>query len=428
MARILIVDDDVNLLKMVKLMLERAGHEVETTASGDEGLTMAAQAQPELAIIDVMMPGLSGYDVVRKLRANPHTFGIPIIILTARSQPMDKQMALDAGANAFMSKPVTSQELIERVDAVLRHGVGVRVHTGLLTEPMETPQAGTPVEPRTSPPVTQAASQVEAPVSQRPVTAPLPILQPAPAPFTDDSPGRLPILAVAGLRGGTGTTTTAINLACLLASRGRRVCIIDLSTSSGHAPLHLHLVPQQKHWGQLLGMGDGVDVRALSKLLIQHKQSGIALLAAPLIPAMQSLTAAATHKILNELGGVFQHVVVDVPNLDPATISTLHLARSVVMVMSDDPPAVQTTAQFLVTLQNLSVELARVRVALNHVRDTPDVGTETIQKALKRPISAEIPYDSNQLQAFRRGIPLVMAQPDSPFAKGMQQLARTLIM
>ncbi|HEX3054173.1 MAG TPA: response regulator, partial [Aggregatilineaceae bacterium] len=135
MSRILVIDDDINLLQMVRLMLQRVGHTVETSNDGAEGITLAAKMQPDLAIIDVMMPGLSGYDVVRKLREDPVTQRVPIIILTARSQPMDKHMALEAGANAFLSKPVTAQELTDRVDAVLKAGVNYRVHTGLLTEP-----------------------------------------------------------------------------------------------------------------------------------------------------------------------------------------------------------------------------------------------------------------------------------------------------
>ena len=124
MARILVVDDDLNLLQMVRVMLERVGHEVETTHKGAEGVVRAAQWQPDLAIIDIMMPDLDGYNVVRRLRANPATARIPILILTARSQEMDKQTALEAGANAFLSKPVTAQQLTARVDSVLQAGVG----------------------------------------------------------------------------------------------------------------------------------------------------------------------------------------------------------------------------------------------------------------------------------------------------------------
>ena len=157
MAQILLIDDDTNLLQMVKLMLQRVGHEVQTASDGEKGIAMAADSQPDLAIIDVMMPGLSGYDVVRRMREDTRTARIPIVILTARSQPMDKHMALEAGANAFLSKPVTSQELIDRVDAVLRAGVNYRVHTGLLTEPMRpssplhTPSAAGPTPRRRAP-------------------------------------------------------------------------------------------------------------------------------------------------------------------------------------------------------------------------------------------------------------------------------------
>lgn len=177
MAHLLLIDDDFNLLQMVKLMLERVGHQVEIAKDGEKGIVLAAQNQPELAIIDVMMPGLSGYDVVRKLRNDPLTARIPIIILTARSQPMDKQMALEAGANAFLSKPVAAQELIDRVDAVLKAGVNFRVHTGLLTEPV--------------PPSSGAEPSIPSPV---PSTAPVPPEMPAarPAAATSRS-GRRPI-------------------------------------------------------------------------------------------------------------------------------------------------------------------------------------------------------------------------------------------
>jgi MinD-like ATPase involved in chromosome partitioning or flagellar assembly len=95
-------------------------------------------------------------------------------------------------------------------------------------------------------------------------------------------------------------------------------------------------------------------------------------------------------------------------------------------VMADDPPSVQTTAQFLIALQNMGIEIGRVRVVLNHIRPTRDVPSETIQKALKRPLSAEIPYDPNQFNAVRRGVPLAASEPEGPFAQGIQQLVRTM--
>jgi MinD-like ATPase involved in chromosome partitioning or flagellar assembly len=141
---------------------------------------------------------------------------------------------------------------------------------------------------------------------------------------------------------------------------------------------------------------------------------------------MDTLSTPATQVVLRELSTTFNFVVVDAPHLDLASTGALLLSRTLIVVMCDDPPSVQTTGQFLTALQNLGVEAARVRVVLNHVRPANDVPVETIQKALKRPLSAEIPYDANQMTAIRRGVPLVISDSQGPFAQGIEQLARTM--
>jgi len=425
MSRILVIDDDINLLQMVRLMLQRVGHTVETSNDGAEGITLAAKMQPDLAIIDVMMPGLSGYDVVRKLREDPVTQRVPIIILTARSQPMDKHMALEAGANAFLSKPVTAQELTDRVDAVLKAGVNYRVHTGLLTEPSHRKSVETkPPSPPPDASQPRRPAGLEAPAAPPPADASSPRppqRRPIGAEEAELQPQRSAIIVVMGWRGGTGSTTMAVNLAFLLASRGRRVCMVDLSTIGGHVSLHLHLAPPQ-HWGQLLDMGDTPDARTVNGLLVQHHGSGIHLLNAPSTPIPQTMSSAAMQAVLKELSPHFHHVIVDAPILDAAAMGAIHIARSVVLVMSDDPASVQTAAQSLNLMQKWGVDMARVRVALNHVRPTNDVPAETIQKAIKRPLSTE------QMASIRRGVPLVMGEPQGAFALAVQQLANTMVM
>ncbi|MEB2288397.1 MAG: response regulator [Anaerolineae bacterium] len=425
MSRILLIDDDINLLQMVKLMLERVGHQVETAKDGTKGLEMAAQTQPELAIIDVMMSGLSGYDVVRKLREDPRTVSLPVVILTARSQPMDKEMALEAGANAFLSKPVTAQELTERVDAVIRAGVHYRVHTGLLTEPIPR-RAGeisgvlTPVPPPLPRPTPPPPTPIVRSTGRVPIGAE-DQAQPATAP-----PVQLPVTTVISLRGGTGCTTIAINLALALAAQARRICITDLSAVGGHVPLYLHLKPQHS-WQDFLSQGDSPDLHALGGLLAQHEPSGVAVLAAPPRPADGTLSAAAAQHVLRELTATYNPVVADARQLDPAVRGALQVSSSVVVVMSDDPPSVQTTSQLLAMLSAMEIEMGRIRVVLNHVRPTFDVPADAIQKALKRPISVDVPYEPGQPVAIRRGTPLVSARPDSPFAQSIQQLARTVV-
>lgn len=431
MARILVIDDDINLLQMVKLMLERVGHTVEISNRGEKGIQLAADNRPDLAIIDVMMPGLNGYDVVRRLRQDARTTDIPIIVLTARSQTMDKNTALKAGANAFISKPVTSQDLTARVDAVLRAGVNYRVHTGLLTEPVsEPPEANPPggqAPPERSRGQTPAPRPTPppAPASRVPIGAEPPA-QTAPQPNPEAAtPVRLPIVAVVGLRGGTGTTTLAINLAFQLARRGRRVCLADFSTASGHIPLHLHLSPAH-NWGELLAQGSKPEPRAVLKLLTQHPASGVQLLAAPPVPTAEVLPSKTTESILRDLGSAFNHVIVDIPLLNAATLTTLVAARAIVVVMADDPASIQTASQLLILLQRHAIDMNRVRIALNLVRSARDVPTETVEKGLKRPVTVEIPYDPDQPNAIRRGIPSVVADPEGPLTRGVQQLLRTM--
>lgn len=423
MARILLVDDDINLLQMVKLMLQRVGHDVTTSKDGEEGIVLAGQVQPDLAIIDVMMPGLSGYDVVRRLRESPRTARIPVIILTARSQPMDKHMALEAGANAFLSKPVTVQELVDRVNAVLRAGVDFRVHTGLLTEPVKfrSEAPASEVQPDPTPP----AAEPHASTPARPSTARKPIG--AEDTVTTPAPGMIaPVTVVTGLRGGTGSTTVAVNIALLLGGRGRRACLIDLSLSSGHVPLHLHLA-SPPHWGSLLDAGPAPEPAAVKALVSQNHPSGVAVLAAPPVPSIRTLSPEAMQVMLGSLGQAYQYLVIDLPQFDPAGLAALKLARTVVVVMSDDTPSLQTTGQFLIALQEAGLDMGRVRVVLSHVRPARDIPAETIQRALKRPLSAEIPFEPNQVTAVRRGVPLVAADPESLFAKSLQQLVRTMV-
>ena len=117
MAKILVIDDNADLLQMLRLILqERGKHEVILSGDGADGLSRALASPPDLAIVDVMMPGITGYDVVRRMREMPQTSSVPILVLTARGQTIDQQTALQAGANAFMAKPVTPQTLLEQVE------------------------------------------------------------------------------------------------------------------------------------------------------------------------------------------------------------------------------------------------------------------------------------------------------------------------
>ncbi|OLF08585.1 response regulator transcription factor [Actinophytocola xanthii] len=119
MARVLVAEDDPDLRGMIEFKLASAGHEVTVVADGDAAMTSARAAPPDLAVLDVMMPGMSGIEVCEALRADPVTAATPIIMLTARAQSADVSRGLAAGADEYLVKPFSPRSLVEHVEKLL---------------------------------------------------------------------------------------------------------------------------------------------------------------------------------------------------------------------------------------------------------------------------------------------------------------------
>ena len=116
---VLVADDDADILSLVAFRLERSGYVVATASDGEEALSLAFERAPDLAILDVMMPKMTGIDVTRALRADDRTKRLPVILLTARVQEADVQRGFEAGADDYIKKPFSPQELRSRVQAIL---------------------------------------------------------------------------------------------------------------------------------------------------------------------------------------------------------------------------------------------------------------------------------------------------------------------
>jgi DNA-binding response OmpR family regulator len=116
---VLVAEDDDDIRALVAYRLEKAGYAVVQANDGDEAIRLALTHRPALAILDVMMPKADGYEVTRRLRADEATSGMPIILLTARAQEADVQRGFEAGADDYIRKPFSPQELRARVQAIL---------------------------------------------------------------------------------------------------------------------------------------------------------------------------------------------------------------------------------------------------------------------------------------------------------------------
>ncbi len=125
-ATILLVDDEPDLLDMLRYNLERSHYRVNTAQDGSEALRIAPNLKPDLFVIDVMMPNVDGIETCRKLRAIPDFAHTPILILTALTDESDEIRGLEAGADDFLTKPVSPRRLLSRVRALLRRSGGMR--------------------------------------------------------------------------------------------------------------------------------------------------------------------------------------------------------------------------------------------------------------------------------------------------------------
>ena len=117
--KVLVVEDDLDIQELVVSLLGRAGYDVLAEGNGDAGLAAALTQQPDLVILDWMMPGLSGVEVCRAIRANPQAKTIAVLMLTSKAQEADIDQAFTVGADDYMVKPFRGRELVSRVNALM---------------------------------------------------------------------------------------------------------------------------------------------------------------------------------------------------------------------------------------------------------------------------------------------------------------------
>lgn len=120
MARILIVDDSPTEVHVLKTWLEKNGHETASAENGQEGLETARREKPDLVLMDVVMPGMSGFQATRQLSKDPATANIPVLIVTTKDQETDKVWGMRQGATDYLVKPVTEEQLLAKVAEILK--------------------------------------------------------------------------------------------------------------------------------------------------------------------------------------------------------------------------------------------------------------------------------------------------------------------
>ncbi len=119
MAQILIVDDSPTEIHVLTTILEKEGYSISTATNGEDGIAKATAEKPDLILMDVVMPGMNGFQATRSISKNPETSSIPIIIVTTKDQETDRVWGLRQGAKDYVTKPVDEAELLQKISAVM---------------------------------------------------------------------------------------------------------------------------------------------------------------------------------------------------------------------------------------------------------------------------------------------------------------------
>ena len=119
MAIVLVVDDEPNIVLSLEFLMEQAGFEVVTAEDGEQALARVNDSQPDLLLLDISLPGISGFDVLERLRSEAATAQLPIIMLTAHGRDVEREKGMALGADDYITKPFSTQSLVEKVKALL---------------------------------------------------------------------------------------------------------------------------------------------------------------------------------------------------------------------------------------------------------------------------------------------------------------------
>jgi two-component system alkaline phosphatase synthesis response regulator PhoP len=121
-GRILVVDDEIYIVHILDFSLGMEGYEVLTALDGEQAVEKARAEKPDLIVLDIMMPKLDGYETCKRLKADPETKDVPVILLSAKGRNVDQKVGFEVGADDYITKPFSPRKLVERINAILGHG------------------------------------------------------------------------------------------------------------------------------------------------------------------------------------------------------------------------------------------------------------------------------------------------------------------
>jgi len=363
--KILVIDDDLDTLRLVGLMLQRQGYQISAATNGQQGLEKALEEKPNLILLDIMMPDMDGYEVARRLRKNPITINIPILMFTAKTQLDDKVAGFEVGADDYLTKPTHPSELQSHVKALLA-------------------RSAKPTEEST---------------------------------IDQDGP-RGYVIGIIAARGGMGVSSLASNLAASLHNKFQAdVILAELTPGQGSMVLDLG-VENENGLADILSMAPAEITRdRVSEQLVQH-DAGFKVLAASNHPRDFQLSNQLTQyeNMVARLSGLGRFIVLDLGmGLPPFVQRLLPRINELVVLVEGVPNTIAHTRALIDDLIEFGTDKNHIAAVLNNrVRSESQLAWAEVQKQLGHSITATLtPAPELFQQASRLKTPAVLCQPES---------------
>lgn len=373
--KILIIDDDLDTLRLVGLMLQRQGYQISAATNGQQGLEKAFEEDPDLILLDIMMPDMDGYEVTRRLRQNPATAETPILMFTAKTQLDDKVVGFEAGANDYLTKPTHPAELQARVKSLLARANEKKAV-------MDTSQ--------------------------------------------DEDLGY--VVGILGARGGLGTTTVAVNLGAGLQTRTKSdVIVAEMLPGQGTLALDAG-VTSYNGLVDLLSLSKLADVSRdkVREALVSHR-SGLKLLLSSDRPRdMHLINQLANYEVIvRRLGALARFTILDLGvGIQPFADKILPLCNELFIVLEGVPNTIVHTRALIDDVAGFGVPRKRVKVILNNrSRSDTQLPSSQVQVKLEHEILSTLtPAPELFTQASRIQTPAILCQPDSLTARQINKI------
>jgi len=376
--KILIIDDDLDTLRLVGTMLQRQGYQIAVASSGEQGLVQAANESPDLVLVDVMMPEMDGYEVTRRLRSDPQTADIPILMFTAKTQLDDKVTGFESGADDYLTKPTHPAELQAHVKALLARSSRWKA----------------------GPKVAEAKPTF--------------------------------IIGVLAARGGHGVTTLAANLAkSLMTAALEEVIMAELRPGMGTLGLDLG-EPDPKGLRSLLqAKPDELIQQKVKDSLFVH-ETGLRLLLGSNHPrdAMLLNGIAQFETIVNRLAGLAPYLVLDLgPGLTPLTQKLLNKCQHLIVIVEPTLNSVLHAKALLSDMVELDVNKRRISpIVVNRLRSDMQMNMTQVQEKLGWVVPAAImPFPELIYRAVQMKTIALSYQPDSQTTQQFAKLSALML-